>query len=260
MVFRTYGSTSDDYETPFEAWELVFDSLPILKSKVWRPFYCEGGLNEHLDRLHVDYYHEDRNFYDYEPEDYDVIIDIPPYSTKKTVIERCLKLGKPFALLVPWDTLERKYFRDLICADKLTVLMPNKRYNYVGGQNKKNCPFKSVWVCYGFDIKSGIVFEESEVRSKTAKEAEKKQPDLKKGTTVEQAETEQLKRAEKEEAKQAKKSAKDQAKMAEKVGEAELKKEKNDARANGQRRMRERHMLPKVRAVLICVSGSTVYS
>ena len=153
------GSVNDDYETPFEAWELIYDYLPVLRKKVWCPFFCNGALTSHLKWLHANVYHQKKDFYEYQPSQWDCIIDNPPYSTKKQVFSRCVKLGKPFALLVPLDTLERKYFAQLIDVNKLTVIIPKKRYNYSGGLNKKNCPFKSVWVCYGFDIEKGIVYE-----------------------------------------------------------------------------------------------------
>ena len=39
-------------------------------------------------------------FFVYEPEEWDLIVSNPPFSIKQKVVERCLALGKPFALLL----------------------------------------------------------------------------------------------------------------------------------------------------------------
>jgi len=151
------GSKHDDFETPFEAWKLIFDKIGTDK-KVWCPFFCEGSLTEHLNKLNVSFIHRDEDFYEYEPE-CDIIVDNPPYSTKEKVFKRCLELGKPFALLVPLDTLERKYIPRLFDINKLEIIIPKNRYNFKGGQNKKNCPFKSVWLCYDMKLGKQLLYE-----------------------------------------------------------------------------------------------------
>ena len=152
------GGKCDEFETPFEAWKLIFDKIGKDKM-VWCPFYCEGSLTEHLNKLGVKFIHQDRDFYTYEPENYDIIVDNPPYSTKEKVFKKCIELNKPFALLVPLDTLERKYMSRLFNTDKLEIIIPKNRYNFKGGQNKKNCPFKSIWLCYKMGIGKQIIYE-----------------------------------------------------------------------------------------------------
>lgn len=48
------------------------------------------------------------NFLSWEPEYFDSIVTNPPFSIKDKFIERCYSFGKPFALLLPVETLSGK--------------------------------------------------------------------------------------------------------------------------------------------------------
>ena len=119
---------NDNYNTPVQAWQFLLDNMqPDYKNKIiWSPFYYDGGLIKNLKDLDINLIHENKDFFYYEPEEYDMIIDNPPYSCKREIIERCLKLNKPFALLLPLDTIERHYMKDLFNSDtnKIQILIP----------------------------------------------------------------------------------------------------------------------------------------
>ena len=143
----------DNYNTPIEAFELLFQFIPRDKI-VWSPFYNDGNLNMPKD---IKCIHTDNDFFQYEPDTYDMIVDNPPYSRKKEIFERCEKLGAPYALLVPFDSLERQYLNETMKTRDVTVVIPRKRYKY--NDNKVTMPFKSVWVCIGFGLKRQLIFE-----------------------------------------------------------------------------------------------------
>lgn len=65
-----------------------------------------GGYN--VIKSHID---EGKDFFEYEPNSWDVIVSNPPYSIKDSIIERVYELNKPFALLLPLDSLQgqRRY-------------------------------------------------------------------------------------------------------------------------------------------------------
>ena len=112
---------NDDFQTPKEAWELIEKYIDLKDKVIWCPFWMEGEITW----------------------------------------DRCLELGDPFALLLPIDTLERKYFRKMLedWRPSFTIIIPRERYNFNGGNNKKNCSFKSCWFCFGFDeLKEGMIF------------------------------------------------------------------------------------------------------
>ena len=151
---------NDDYNTPICAWEFLLSELACVPSHIWAPFFYDGSIKTKLKRIDIDIIHEDRDFFTWEPEQYDVIIDNCPFSIKKRILRKCVDLQKPFALLLPIDTLERKYIADMFGEDdKFQVLIPKQRYNFCN--NKKSIPFKSVWICYDMRLRTNkqLIFE-----------------------------------------------------------------------------------------------------
>ena len=144
---------TDDYVTPKESYELLFQF--INRDKInWDPFYCDGKLNVPEDTTFI---HENKDFFEYEPIAYDHLISNPPYSKKQKIFERCETLGKPYALLVPFDSLERQYLNTIMKTRDVTVVIPRKRFKF--NDNKFTPPFKSIWVCVGFGLGKQLIFE-----------------------------------------------------------------------------------------------------
>ena len=104
MSVRGKIHKNDDFKTPIEAWKLVEKHLPQL-GNIWCPFWLDGDITWDQESI----IHTHKDFFEYQPDDWDCIVDNPPYSIKEKVLDRCILLGKPFALLLPIDTLERKY-------------------------------------------------------------------------------------------------------------------------------------------------------
>ena len=52
---------------------------------------------------HID---DDKNFFYYEPDNYDIIISNPPFSQKDDVLKRLYELNKPYAMLLPIPSLQ----------------------------------------------------------------------------------------------------------------------------------------------------------
>lgn len=109
-VYHTNGGGDEQY-TPAKTVELLLPHIQHLKNKViWCPFdrkdsqfvgvLTENGFN--VSYSHIDY---GQDFFTYEPKAWDVIISNPPYTNKRRYWERCLALGKPFALLLPINIL-----------------------------------------------------------------------------------------------------------------------------------------------------------
>ena len=126
---------NDDYNTPVEAWEFLFKNMPpqFERRLIWFPFYHDGSLIERLKGITESIIHVNENFFQYEPSSYDLIVDNPPFSCKKEILERCLSLGKPFALLLPLDTIERQYMGTMFKrSDKIKLLIPTNSQVKVG--------------------------------------------------------------------------------------------------------------------------------
>jgi hypothetical protein len=153
----------DNYETPEWCWELFFKYYTNREKMVWSPFYCKGLCANHLEKYHgPNFIHCNEDFFKWNPE-FDCIVDNPPYSCKKEVFERCIALGKPFALYVPLDTLERRYIRELMNDVGLQIIIPAKRTDFITDYDIKhtNPPHKTIWLCWKMNLLDGrqLIFE-----------------------------------------------------------------------------------------------------
>lgn len=110
-------SKGDERYTPFYAAEPIIKYLPIDKT-IWLPFDEEWSayyqlLTEKGYKVVRSSLEEGKDFFNYEPDVWDIIVSNPPFSKKDKVLERCYQLGKPFALLLPIQTLQgQKRFKN----------------------------------------------------------------------------------------------------------------------------------------------------
>lgn len=146
---------NDNYTTYESAFNLLFSYIHVKDKKVYFPFFNEGLINSYTFECKV--IHQDTDFFETTIE-FDYIIDNPPYSIKQKVFEKCIELNKPFALLVPIDTLERQYISKLFKDKDFTIIIPKQRYNFINNGLKTTMAFKVCWFCVGFNLKP-IIFE-----------------------------------------------------------------------------------------------------
>lgn len=144
----------DGCQTP---WYALDPLVPFLTDKIiWEPALDEGLLAEafydySLGPVVVSDIRSDQNFFDYEPaEQWDVLVTNPPYSIKYQWLERCYVLGKPFALLVPVETigastaqsLMKQYgFEIMLLDQRVDFKMPNKEW-------EGTAQFATMWLCW----------------------------------------------------------------------------------------------------------------
>lgn len=115
--FLTSSKTPEHQEiyTPYYAVEPITKYVPKDKiiwcpfDKEWSAFYqtfVRGGYK--VVKSHID---NGENFFTYEPDSWDIIISNPPFSIKDAIIERVYELNKPFAILLPLNSLQgqRRY-------------------------------------------------------------------------------------------------------------------------------------------------------
>ncbi len=95
---------------------------------------------------------DEQDFFQYEPDKYDIIISNPPFTKKNEVLKRLYELGKPFAILLPLNSLQGKdrfeYFEQGI-----QILSFDKRISYHNPENMekyvKGCSFATAYFCRG---------------------------------------------------------------------------------------------------------------
>jgi len=148
---------NDDAETPEKIWKIILKYVD--KDKLlWLPFYCNGLAGKIVSELDYKNIHIKKDFFTYEPENYDMLIDNPPYSCKKKIIQRCYELGKPFALLVPLETILYKY-SEIFQHDPEFQIIAIKKINFIrnGIQGTKNNPMRFCWYCYKMNLPSRLI-------------------------------------------------------------------------------------------------------
>lgn len=162
QVYYTNGGGDEQY-TPAKTVELLLPHIQHLKNKIiWCPFdrkdsqfvkvLTKNGFN--VSYSHIDY---GQDFFSYEPEEWDVIISNPPYTNKRRYWERCLALGKPFALLLPINILSDSVINVSLreretATPQLQLLIPSRRtrfYNAKTGEVGKSPTFKAAYFAIG---------------------------------------------------------------------------------------------------------------
>lgn len=148
-MFFCKNTKNNNYNTPINGWKDILQFIDK-SDKLWLPFYNDGKAKEYLNDLSFNnVIHINKDFFKYDISNA-LVIDNPPYSIKEKIIKK-LYTGRSFSLLLPLDTLERKYMKKYL--DGFQLVIPSYRYNYKEG--KKSIPFKSCWFCWNFQNKLG---------------------------------------------------------------------------------------------------------
>ena len=130
--------------------------IPILKyipkdKIVWCPFDTDKSefVKEISKTNKVIHGHIDtgQDFFEYEPEEWDIIISNPPFTNKRKFFERAINFGKPFALLMSLTWLNDSAPKQLFSDIDLQLLMFDKRIQY---DNQNKITFSSAYFCYNF--------------------------------------------------------------------------------------------------------------
>ena len=105
-------SSGDECYTPFYAVEPLLEFLPKDKT-IWCPFdeewsafnqlLSEKGFNVVRSSLK-----EGQDFFEYEPNNWDILASNPPFSKKDEILKRAISFQKPFALLLPVNSIQSK--------------------------------------------------------------------------------------------------------------------------------------------------------
>ena len=107
------------------------------------------------------------DFFDFEPEYWDVMVSNPPFTNKRKYFERALSFGKPFALIMTntWlnDSAPKQLFKD----KDLQLLMFDKRMKFISpdGRDNDKITFSSSYYWYNI-LPKQIIMEELDVPPK----------------------------------------------------------------------------------------------
>ena len=152
-------NVNDNYCSHKEMWEKIKDFLPSDK-KIWSPFYCDGKQKDFFKELGFDIIHEDKDFFDYEPDNYGYIVDNPPFSLKRQILARLKELDKPFIIAIMPIVLSCKWFMDIF-TDHIQILIPKKRpkcYNTHLNKPYFTPPMGMWYICYKMNFEKDLQF------------------------------------------------------------------------------------------------------
>lgn len=140
--------------TPYYAVDPILKYVP--KDKIiWCPF--DSGWSAFYQRFKESGYqvvkshiYDGQDFFEYKPDTYDVIVSNPPFNQKDKVLKRLYELNKPFAILLPLNSLQGrnryKYF-----SQGIQILSFDQRIGFHNENNMKEpvegSPFATAYFC-----------------------------------------------------------------------------------------------------------------
>ena len=152
-----------------ECYTPAYGVKPILKyipkgATVWCPF--DKPESEFVKQISaqnkVVYSHLDsgQDFFEYEPDQWDVIVSNPPFTNKRKFFERALEFEKPFALIMTNTWLNDAAPKQLFANKDLQLLMFDKRMKFImaNGADNNKITFSSSYYCWNF-LPKQIVME-----------------------------------------------------------------------------------------------------
>jgi len=163
LIDYTQRGAFNELYTPREAVDVIIPYLPP-RSLVWectsdtekRGSIARRLMESGFDVVssHID---DGKSFFEYEPDEYDVIVTNPPYQFKNEFLERAYELGKPFAFLLPLTTLEGIARGNMFGEHGVQVVVPNRRFNFKPEKNS-GAWFQTSWFTHGLGIPNDLTF------------------------------------------------------------------------------------------------------
>lgn len=165
----------DACQTPPEALNPL---IPYLNEDwiIWEPANGEGLLSGELWRMGFpEIVSTDiitgQNFFDTNPPRWDCLVTNPPYSIKYDWLERCYKLSKPFALLMPVEMLGAKTAQAMFIKYGLEIILLDRRINFKmpnRGWEGSGAQFPVAWFTWGLQIGQQITFKKVDDNGKVS--------------------------------------------------------------------------------------------
>jgi len=132
---------------------------------VWESFYCKNNTSS-VDTLKLigckEVIHKEIDFYEHNLGE--IIISNPPFSDKKRVLTRLKELGKPFIMILPCSTITTQYFRRLFQEERIQIIIPRKRIQFIkmlDGKpvnEKGKCNFDCFYFTWKMNLPKDIIW------------------------------------------------------------------------------------------------------
>jgi hypothetical protein len=152
-ILYSKGKNDENYTLPY-AVEPILKYIPKDKI-VWCPFDTSDSefvkqISKQNQVIHS-HISDGKDFFTYEPEQWDIIISNPPFGGKRQIFERALSFGKPFALIMANTWLNDKYSKWVYyeANRQMQLLMFDKRMRFCNEQGEvlNKITFSSSYFC-----------------------------------------------------------------------------------------------------------------
>lgn len=158
------SGNNDECYTPDYAVDAILEFIPENKI-IWCPFDTEESefVKQISKQNPLVYSHisTGQDFFNYEPDNWDIIISNPPFTNKRKYFERALSFNKPFALIMSNTWLNDSAPKQLFKNKDLQLLMFDKRMKFISPDGRLNnkITFSSSYYCWNFLPKQIIMKE-----------------------------------------------------------------------------------------------------
>ncbi len=154
----TKDKDTDNYITSKKSWEVIQQYIPRDKI-IYCPFYCDGKQKVYLNELGFNnVIHEDKDFFKCD-NDFDLIVDNPPFSKMKSICEYLHKLDNPFIIIAPPRTLNSKYFQQLFKSHlQLIITYDRPTFTHLNNEKCYTNPCGSIYYCYKMNLDKDLIF------------------------------------------------------------------------------------------------------
>ena len=143
---------NDECHTPMYGVKPILKYAERFRGKIiWCPFDTEESefvkvLHAHGHKVVFSHIDNGQDFYEYEPDEWDVIISNPPFTGKRQIFERVLSFNKPFALIMSNTWLNDSAPKQLF-GNEMQLLMFEERMKF---NNMDKITFSSSYFCWNF--------------------------------------------------------------------------------------------------------------
>jgi len=158
LIAATQFKVQDEYYTPKILVDAILPYVPEDKI-IWCPFDNEHsefviGLKENGNKVEYGHISEGKDFFEYEPLEYDMVISNPPFSLKLDILQRLYDLQKPFAMLFNLSILNYQEVGKFFLDKDLQLLIVDKKVSFTG----KMPSFNTSYFCGGGMLPKDIIF------------------------------------------------------------------------------------------------------
>tara|TARA_R110000868_G_scaffold108515_2_gene296135 strand:+ start:49 stop:573 length:525 start_codon:yes stop_codon:yes gene_type:complete len=154
--------TFDELYTPNEAVEMILPYIPNNVKTIWECTAIKESkivkvLRDNGYNVITSHIEDGEDFFDYEPQQYDLIITNPPYSLKDKFLKRAYDLEKPFMFLLPLTALEGIKRGKMYNNNGIQLIIPNKRFNFKPEKNS-SAWFQTSWFTHKLNLECDLNF------------------------------------------------------------------------------------------------------